>query len=229
MNKAWQDVPIPARMAGLERDKRGFPVPFIVARDKAGEPLFTINDSRLTEQCIAESRCGICGGELEYGDLWWVGGPMSAFHPQGVYIDGPMHLECSTYALRVCPHLAAPKYTKRIDGLPAMKNGTDFEVFKDHTVMPDRPLVFVQGQSISYDVTWPLTPDRKLIPRSGMDLAPDGEVKERRWLHYEVWQHGALLGESEGLALIKQAFAELKDQRTQAPKIMMPEKPEIII
>jgi hypothetical protein len=222
-----RDIPIPDQMKGLPLDKRGFPIPFIVARDNAGLPLFTVNDDRLTTRCIAESLCGICGLELTYGDLWWVGGPLSAFHPGGCYVDGPMHAECSTYALMACPHLAAPKYTKRLDALPAMKNGTDFDVHIDHTVMPDRPLVFVQGQSVSYDVSWPFAPDRKLFPVSGID--EKNATGRKRWLHYEVWQHGELLDEDEGLTLVRQAFDEMKDQTVRAPRVYIPEQPGLIV
>ena len=221
----WKDVPLPANMAHLEKDHRGFPVPFIVGRDNAGEPLFTINDDRLTSQCLAEGLCGICGTELTFGDLWWVGGPLSAFHPQGVYIDGPMHHECLTYALKVCPHLAAPRYTKRLDELPGKKNGVPFTVAVDHTVMPDRPAVFVQAKSISYSVTWPLTYDRKLMPCSGVH--DDG--KPRKWLDYEVWRHGEVVEETEGVRLIRDALEGVAKQTTRAPRVFIPEQPGLTL
>lgn len=227
-NTNWRNVPFPDRMAHLEKDRRGFPIPFVVARDNAGEALFTINDTELTDQAIRESLCGICGGELEFGDLWWVGGPLSAFHPNGVFVDGPMHKECSTYALEVCPHLAAPRYTKRLDNLPGKKNGMKFTVTMDHTVMPDRPLVFIQARSISYDVTWPLAADRKLMPRSGT-YEKDGKEYPRRWLDYEVWQFGVMLGEQMGIGLIKEALEGMDKQRTQAPKLHVVTPPEIVL
>lgn len=220
-------LPIPDMMKGLPLDKRGFPIPFLVAYDLAGEPMFTVNDDQKTMRAITESLCGICGQELTYGDLWWVGGPLSAFHPDGCYVDGPMHAECSTYALMACPHLAAPKYTKRIDALPTRKNGTPFAVHLDHTVMPDRPLVFVQGCSESYNVTWPLTPDRKLMPVSAID--PRNPDKQIKFTHYEVWQHGEILDEAHGLELVRQAFADMGKQTVQRPKLIIPEQHEGII
>lgn len=220
----WRDIPVPPRMGALARDRRGFPVPFIVARDNAGEPLFTVNDDRLTSRCVAELRCGICGGELEIGDLWWVGGPLSSFHPNGAFVDGPMHRECSTYALQVCPHLAAPRYTKRLDGAPGQKNGTSFASFMDPTVMPDRPVVFVQGRSHSYSVSWPRSPNRHLYPCSGIDQ----EGRSRRWLDYEVWRHGVMLDEEEGLALIRKAIEDAQSQRTQAPRLIVPDNSLVV-
>ena len=228
VTRNWRDITLPDTMTHLARDKRGFPVPFIVARDNAGEPLFTVNDDRLTRQCIAESLCGICGNALTFGDLWWVGGPLSAFHPDGCYIDGPMHMECSTYALQVCPHLAAPRYTKRLDELPGMKNGMPFDILKDATMLPDRPLVFVQGQSESYDVAYPQRPQAHLYPVSGPDHK--NATGRAKWKHYEVWQFGEIIeDEEQGLALIRQAFDEMPNQRVQAPKIITPPKAELIV
>ena len=40
---------------------------------------------------------------------------MSAFHPDGAYIDPPLHYECMRYAMQVCPYLAAPRYAGRVD------------------------------------------------------------------------------------------------------------------
>lgn len=220
----WREVPIPPRMQGLERDRRGFPVPFIVARTKDGEPVFTVNDERLTAQAIEESRCAICGGELEYGDLWWVGGPLSAFHPNGRYIDGPMHEECSTYALQVCPHLAAPKYTKRIDDLPAKARDTEFKSFMDPTVLPDRPDCFVQTRSVSFSASWPRGPQRYLTPVSHPPMEGSGPAHER-FIDYRVWVQGKLIeDEEEATALIRASIQKSLQQPIQKPKIYMPDR-----
>ena len=37
-------------------------------------------------------------------------------HENGAFADPPGHRACVTYALQVCPYLAAPSYAKRIDG-----------------------------------------------------------------------------------------------------------------
>lgn len=223
MAHEWKNVPLPERMEALPRDRRGYPIPWNVMRDNAGEPLFTINDDRKSWQALEELLCPICGQGLEIGDLWWVGGPLSAFHPHGCYIDSPMHHECSSYALKVCPHLAAPKYTKRLDGLPAMKNGAPFDVAVDHTVMPDRPIVFVQARSYSYSISWPRSADRKLFPVSEMRITEEGDIQVRRFMDYEVWRHGETLEEEEGIALIRQALEDAGKQRTQAPKLYVPD------
>lgn len=225
----WWDVPVPERMEHLPRDRRGFPIPWNVARDNAGEPLFTVNDDRKSWQALEEMLCPICGGELEIGDLWWVGGPLSAFHPHGCYIDSPMHHECSSYALKVCPYLAAPKYTKRLDGLPATKNGVPFDIAVDHTVMPDRPVVFVQARSYSYSITWPRAVDRKLYPVSDYRLDDTGRVHIKRWVDYEVWRHGEIMNENEGIALIRSALEGAGKQRIQSPKLYVADKGGVML
>lgn len=224
MRADWKSIPVPPRMQSLERDHRGFPVPFIVARDNAGKPVFTVNDSTLTMRCITENLCGICGGELEWGDLWWVGGPLSGFHPHGAFVDGPMHHECSTYALQVCPHLAAPKYTRRIDDRGRDIENTRFTVAMDPTVMPDRPEVFIQGCSISYDVSWPLSPDRHLYPRSGFYFDDAGQHQPARWEDYEVWRQGEMLSEEEGIIAIREALASMSKQTRQSSRLILPDQ-----
>src|SRR5215472_13925800 len=96
---------VPSRMAHLPLDPRGYPIPANVYRDAQGRPHFTINDDRKRLEQLRRDACPICDQSLYIG-RWFVGGPLSAFHPNGAYIDLPMHHECATYALQVCPYLA---------------------------------------------------------------------------------------------------------------------------
>jgi len=106
-------IEIPKLMRTLERDTRGYPVPWIVLRDKRGAPQFTINDTRRVRECIRKRLCAICGKRLETS-VWFVGGSRCFLHEHGAFLDPPLHFECGEYALRVCPFLAAPRYSKRI-------------------------------------------------------------------------------------------------------------------
>lgn len=198
-------VPVPERMAHPPKDPRGYPIPVIVAYDDAGEPLFTINDERAGDRCAAECLCSICGGELEQGDMWWVGGPLSALHPHGAYMDGPMHEECSRYALRVCPYLAMPKYAKRLDAAQAEKNGLSGVVLLDATQMPGRPIAFFQCRSVSFSMGWPRRPGlRYFHPVSGTDS--DGETA--KWLDVRVWKNGKVVPQDsdEEAAVVREAL-----------------------
>ena len=74
-----------------------FIVPYIVLI-KDGIPQFKINDDRKVEFCIQKDLCSICGEQLGT-DKWMIGGPKSAFHEFGCYIDIPVHKECGIYSL----------------------------------------------------------------------------------------------------------------------------------
>lgn len=173
---SWKDVPVPARMQKLDRDARGYPIPFNILRDSEGKPHFTINDHGKAETCINERRCPICG-DLHGRVLWFAGGPMSAFHPAGCYIDQPMHKECVHYAMKVCPYLAAPRYTGRIDAgtldPEKLPNGM---TTKDPTMIARRPDVFVLVGARTYSLSKNATPFLHLHPQQRVG--------------YEFWRKG---------------------------------------
>jgi hypothetical protein len=132
--------PIPPRMAHLPKDSRGYPIPHTVVI-RHGRPHFTVNEEHLRQQCIAEDRCPICAGKL-FRLRWSVGGPLSAFHDHGAYLDPPMHEECVHYALQVCPYLAAPRYSGLIDDATMPEAEKPF-ILRDRQVVNQRPELFV--------------------------------------------------------------------------------------
>lgn len=179
-------------MAKLPLDKRGYPVPWNIMRDKEGTPHFTINDHRKAKQCVVEQRCPICGDELG-ATRWFCGGPISAFHERGAYFDQPMHDECVHYAIQVCPYLAAPKYAGRIDtGTLKPENTPEGMLFLDPTVLPDRPEVFVLVEAIGNTVR------REVIDRmEQFYLTP-----LKPYVNIEIWRHGAQVRHDDAKALI---------------------------
>lgn len=196
----WKSIPIPALMQSLERDRRGYPVPVIVMRDTDGRPHFTINDELERQRVIQQRLCSICGKPL-HKVVALVGGPGSALHPQGAFLDPPTHRECATYAVQVCPYLAAPNYARRIDDatldpakLPAHYTGT-----VDHTVLPDRPDVFVLliARKLNY-VPYQDNPDFIRIIRP-----------VRPYVKTEFWRNGEKLEELEGRTLAANALTKL--------------------
>lgn len=105
----------------LDRDDRGYPIPFVVLRDRLGKPVFSMNDERKLELCRRGRLCSVCGHSLHpwvtgsiLRENWFVGGSRSFLHPNGVFHDPPVHYACGVYALRVCPFLAASSYTKSV-------------------------------------------------------------------------------------------------------------------
>jgi hypothetical protein len=185
---------IPKRMRGLARDERGRPIPATVWYDGEGQPQFTINDSTVVARLLREDRCGICGMQL-LRVRWFVGGPLSAFHPQGAYFDLPMHRNCMHYALRVCPYLAAPNYAKRID---IRKVRGPSQVFIDPSMIAERPAIFVavgtDGQRVS------IKPNlSRLFPK-------------RPYVGVEYWQHGRQLSVHEGNRFVVEALRAYNEE-----------------
>lgn len=186
-------IPMPDRIARLPRDKRGYPVPYVVARDPQGAPLFIVNDSKVQGRCIHKKLCPICGERLTK-ELWFAGGPRSAFDPHGHYMDSAMHHECCTYAMQVCPYMAMPKYhatepEAKIAHLE-LRAGT---LLFDHTQDSTRPAVMVvvmtYGQSLS-------APEGTLTNPYIAPLRPYHAV--------EFWRHGARVPDAEGLAILRE-------------------------
>lgn len=169
-------VEIPERMRLLPRDKRGYPIPFIVFRDKAGTPHFTINDEARRRFVLDTDRCAICNHQLFRG-RWYVGGPGCAFDPRGAYLDPPLHHECATYALQVCPYLAAPRYSRLVDGKTLdPQQAHDAMVMLDSNVDNQRPDFFVAVMALGHRIV------------EGGYMVP-----KRPFRRIEFWQHGTRL------------------------------------
>jgi hypothetical protein len=144
---------LPRRMNHLRRDKRGFPIPYTVMCGQDGQPYFTVNDSAKQHECAKERRCSVCGKRIQ-GLQWFVGGPLSAFHPEGAYMDNALDEECARFALQTCPYLAARNYVHRIDtAAMADEDLAANYILMDPTILPDRPKVFVAVACRAYDFT----------------------------------------------------------------------------
>lgn len=195
MTKPIDSVPIPARMAHLPLDRRGYPIPWIVMRDATGRPHFTINDHQRVRQCGKFGLCGICGkplGKHVKGNpnkgAFFVGGPASFYHDRGAFLDPPLHRECAEYAMRVCPYIANPSYGKRIDdatlkpehmpaGMAVMQTGGN------PPNLDTRPNIFILGLARRWDM---------FEPRPGVILFKVPNHK-RDWVHLSAWRHGVEL------------------------------------
>lgn len=171
------DVPIPLRMAHLPRDPRGYPIPVIVLIDDSGRANFAINNIAIVDRMAREDRCHICG-EVLHRARWLVGGPLSAFHKAGRYNDGPLHRECLHYAMLVCPYLAMPNYSGRIDDRRLRNDRSMLMV--NTTMMPDRPPLFVAVMTHS-------------VKRERGFFRP-----RRPYSNIEYWRHGEQLDPTAG-------------------------------
>jgi hypothetical protein len=181
--------PIPERMLHLDRDRRGYPIPFVVYRDTTGTAHFTINDHFKVDRAAEFRLCAICGDHLG-AHKWFVGGPASAFHPNGRYLDGPMHRDCGRFALEVCPFLAlAGRYTGRIDAATLRAEDAHPGMgLIDHTQHPTQPVVFVFADTSAY-------------ARTATGLYDP----VRPWRAVEFWRGGAQVDPGEARALVEAA------------------------
>jgi hypothetical protein len=194
----WRSVPIPERMRSLPLDPRGFPIFVMAYRDKTGRAHFTINDENERMRLLKEDRCSICGEKLLRG-RWFIGGEKSAFHAQGAYIDPPTHAECSHYALRVCPYLAAPVFAKLIKGGTIAANDHTMLIDQTAVVSPStadevRPTLFVAVMARG---------QRTITTPAGFLMKP-----RRPYIAVEYWQHGQQLARDVGEAMCRQAGVE---------------------
>ena len=99
-----ETVPMPPRIAALLQDHRGYPVPFFV-QWRNGEPLFPLLDPHKWRRCVKHNLCWLCGQPLGR-NFAFVVGPMCTINR--ISSEPPMHLDCATYGLRVCPFLVNP-------------------------------------------------------------------------------------------------------------------------
>lgn len=193
--------PVPKRMRALQRDSRGYPVPFIVMRDKAGKPLFACNNTVRQARAVIERRCPICGSWLD-PVMWWAGGPMSAFHERGAYNDSAMHYECMEYALQVCPYLAMPNYLGTVtDHAAKQATAAGAKAVIEHTMLPGRPSVFVAVAARRFQM---------IDHGTGYYSKPD-----RPYLEIQYWRHGKRISEDEAAPLINER-GMLPEQRVKS-------------
>jgi hypothetical protein len=190
----WKSVPLPARMQGMSTDKRGYPVPYIVIRDIHGVPNFAINDDNKVEHALKHDLCAICGDKIPKHDKWLVGGPMSAFHSHGAYIDTPTHGECLHYAMKVCPYLAVKNYMSGID--LSKIDGDKFPnalLFQNPTQDETRVPFFVAVRILDYEISRPMPGKRFIHPR-------------RDYQEIEYWWGGEKIDEHVAAELMREHF-----------------------
>lgn len=104
---------MPARIARLPRDHRGFPIPFFVQTEP--EVDFRVVRPGTLTACVKRNRCWICGDALgrTYG---FVAGPMCALNRTSS--EPPSHRECAEFAVQACPFMVQPRMRRNAKDLP---------------------------------------------------------------------------------------------------------------
>lgn len=181
--KNWKAIEIPLQMMELPKDDRGYPIPFTIERDASGKPNFSNHDPKRIAESIKNKRCSICGKPLN-SDVWLLAGAKIAFSPIGAYVDPPMHKQCATYALKVCPYLAMPSFSKRS---PNGVKGSEQAI-----IVSGRPIVFALVKT--FDFRLHVLPDKAIV------ILPF-----RPFLDIEFWKDGHQISFSEANMLIQKS------------------------
>ena len=166
---------------------KGLSYPYIILEEK-GIHYFKINDQYKVMECIIEKKCTICGTHLK-DDMWFIGGPASAFHTNGAFNDAPVHKACGVYALKVCPYLVYTGYKTKTD-VEKLQQSFDSIKLLNNTVDFDRVPLFAFVKSSGYTVN----------PRS-LSLKPIIP-----YLEVEFWEDGQKIPDEEGMKIVKEHF-----------------------
>ena len=114
LNEAIKNIPLPSRMARRPVDRRGFPVPWFVAKINGEWDFRAIRPDGMVE-AYRKRLCWLCGEKLGRF-MAFVIGPMCAINR--VSSEPPSHRECAIYAVRACPFLTKPNMRRNEKDLP---------------------------------------------------------------------------------------------------------------
>ena len=97
--------PLPPRIAALPRDRRGYPVPWFLAR-RGEDADFALADPEKVGVAHRRKLCWICGQQLG-AFLCFPVGPMCTLNR--ISAEPPSHLQCAAFAAVACPFLVRPR------------------------------------------------------------------------------------------------------------------------
>jgi len=103
-------------MQKLVRNRQGYVVPWFVAGDlRDGDRDFRVMGPDRWSDAVKLKLCWLCG---QPGGSYktFVIGPMCTLNR--ITQEPPSHLDCATYAARVCPFLTRPEMVRRTSNLP---------------------------------------------------------------------------------------------------------------
>jgi hypothetical protein len=101
---------MPERIKKFPLNSKGYPVFYPVKIDLDGVPLLAEVDPDKREDCIVNSKCGVCGEPLG-NDIVCIGDPTDEkLLRKLTFKEAAMHMECAEYASKVCPYLSTPGY-----------------------------------------------------------------------------------------------------------------------
>lgn len=187
------DLPdMPARIARLPRDHRGYPVPRFVAWID-GAPDFRVIRENAIADCVNGRRCWLCGDHLG-ANVAFVIGPMCAVNR--VSAEPPSHRDCAKFAAKACPFLTRPHMRRREGNLP------------DDAVLPAGHMI---ARNPGVSLIWVTRASRvRLRPAPGGFLFDVGEPTATLW-----YAEGREATRDEAQAAIDSGLPLLRDLAEQ--------------
>lgn len=114
LRKEVSKLEIPESVKQLPIDKRGYPVPWFVAKID-GEYDFRVTDPEKWVKAVEEKLCWVCGQKLGR-QFTFVLGPMCLVNM--VNSEPPSHYECAKFAAQACPFLIQKQVKYNETNLP---------------------------------------------------------------------------------------------------------------
>ncbi len=181
--RAWEQN-MPAAIARLPRDARGFPIPWFVQQ----EPLdFRVIRPMGVARAHQAKLCWVCGKPRYEKRMCFAVGPMCVINR--VSSEPPSHPECARFAARACPFLSNPRMRRNEKDLPeAAVDAPGIAIKRNPGVTA---LVFAGGYSL-------------LRVGDGVLFRMDG-IRQVEW-----WANGRLATRAEALAGIESGLPELE-------------------
>jgi len=105
--------PMPARIAKLPKNARGYPVPYFVAWID-GLPDFRLVRPETAREARVRKLCWICGEPLGAQQTFAIG-PMCVVNRNSG--EPPSHRQCAEFAVKACPFMLKPNMERREDDL----------------------------------------------------------------------------------------------------------------
>lgn len=186
LNAAISHIEVPSRMARRPVDRRGFPVPWFVAKIDGEWDFRAIEAGKIT-LAVGKRLCWLCGEPLgKY--LAFVIGPMCAINR--VTSEPPSHLDCAVFAAQACPFLAHPNMRRNEKHVP------------DHKPMPGHPLEHNPGATL----IWIAKTYSEIRDHIGGRLFEIGPPIETRW-----FKEGRAATRAEARAAIDKGLPYLRE------------------
>jgi hypothetical protein len=188
MTADWRTT-MPASVARLPRDHRGFPIPWFVQQDPVD---FRVIRPLGFARAHQAKLCWVCGEPRYEKRLCFTVGPMCVVNR--VSAEPPAHPECARFSARACPFLSNPRMRRNEKDLPEDAVEAAGVAIKRNPGVT--ALVFAGSYSL-------------------MGVGEGVLIRLERIRQVEWWREGRLATRAEALASIESGLPLLEDMARQ--------------